>query len=179
MINGLNHFAAESSATGIGALGFDGKAFLIQLITFVLALFILKKYAFGPISKIMLERRQTIEAGVKLGEDMRKERQKLSAEVDEQLHKARKDADGIIANANDAARQTVREAEAKAHDKADAIIAEAKTRTEQDVVRARQQLESEIVSLISDATETIIDEKVDSKKDAALISKALKEHARS
>lgn len=179
MVYSITTFASESSASGIGALGFNGKAFLIQLVTFVIALLILKKYAFGPISKIMLERRETIEAGVKLGEDMRKERLQMNTEVEEVLRKARKDADGIIATANESARETIREAEAKAHDKADNIIADAKARTEQDVVRARQQLESEIVGLISDATETIIEEKVDSKKDAALIDKALKEHSRS
>lgn len=179
MIYSVTTFAAESSSTGLGALGFNGKAFLIQLVTFVIALLVLKKYAFGPISKIMLERRETIEAGVKLGEDMRKERVQLDTQVEEELRKARKEADGIIAAANEDARAAVREAEAKANQKADTIIADAKARTEQDVVRARKELESEIVSLISDATETIIDEKVDSKKDAALIDKALKEHARS
>lgn len=161
------------SATGIGALGFDGKAFLIQLITFVLALLVLKKYAFKPIAKILRERRETIEAGVKLGDEMRKARVALDAETEEVLRKARVDADGILAEAQDNARLTVREAEAKAQVKADAIIADAKARTEQDIARARQSLEQEIVTLISDATEAIIDEKVDAKKDSALIDKAL------
>ena len=69
------------------------------------------------------------------------------------------------------------EAEGKAKEKADGIVAEAKERTTQDVARARKKLEGELVGLISDATEAIIDEKVDAKKDAALIDKALKDHA--
>ena len=68
----------------------------------------------------------------------------------------------------------MREAETKAHEKADAIIKEAKQHTLQDVARARKQLEQELIGLISDATEAIIDEKIDAKKDAALIDKALK-----
>lgn len=172
MITVLTQFA--DSTTGIGALGFDGKAFLIQLVTFVLALLVLKKYAFKPIAKILRERRDTIEAGVKLGDEMRKERAALSAETDKIMHKARQDADGVLAEANDAARQTIRDAEAKAQSKADNIIADAKARTEQDMARARQALEQEIVGLVSDATEVIIDEKVDAKKDATLIDKALK-----
>ena len=41
--------------------------------------------------------------------------------------------------------------------------------------RARKQLQGELVALVSEATETIIGEKVDAKKDAQLIERALKE----
>ncbi len=176
MVHTLLYFGDSSS--GLGALGLDGRAFIIQLITFVLAFLVLKRYAFTPIIKVLTERRETIDSGVKLGEDMKKELVELEAKVENTLHEARSKADGIVAAAQDTARDTVREAEAKAHDKADTIIAEAKERTVQDVSRARQQLEHELVGLISDAIEAIIDEKVDAKKDAALIDKALKEHAR-
>ena len=44
---------------------------------------------------------------------------------------------------------------------------------DRDKKQMRKQLEQEVVSLISDATETIIGEKVDAKKDAALIDRAL------
>ena len=172
MLNTLTNFGDSSS--GLGALGVDGKALIIQLITFVLALLVLKRYAFKPISKMLNERRELIESGVKLGEDMQKEKAKLDTKINAALNEARTQADGIVAAAQDTARDSVREAEIKAREKADAILAEAKQRTLQDVARARKQLEQELVSLISDATEAIIDEKVDAKKDAALIDKALK-----
>ena len=68
MLNTLTNFGDSSS--GLGALGLDGRALIIQLITFVLALLILKRYAFKPISKVLNERRELIESGVKLGEEM-------------------------------------------------------------------------------------------------------------
>jgi len=173
LIAHITQFADSSS--GIGALGIDGKAFVIQLITFLLAFWVLKRYAFGPIIKIMNERRATIERGVKLGEQMVKEKAELEAKVEQQLHEARQQADTIIAGAQDTARQTVREAEDKARDKAAIILTEADSRIAQDAARARQALEKEVVGLISEATEAIIDEKVDAKKDAALIDRALKE----
>lgn len=172
MLHTLSNFGDSSS--GLGALGVDGKALVIQLVTFVLALLVLKRYAFKPISKALNDRRELIESGVKIGEDMQKQQVKLEAKVNATLTEARTQADGILATAQDAARDAVREAEVKAREKADAILAEAKQRTLQDVARARKQLEQELVGLISDATEAIIDEKVDAKKDAALIDKALK-----
>jgi len=175
MINLLTNFAAEESASGIGALGIDGKAFVIQLVTFVLAFLVLKKWAFGPIIKMMDERKKTIESGVTLGEEMKKERTKLDEQVAKEMQKARTEADGIIAAANDTSRDTIREAEDKARNKATGILKDAEERIKTDTALARKKLEGELVGLISDATEAIIGEKVDAKKDAALIDKALKE----
>lgn len=176
MIAHLTQFADSSS--GIGALGVDGKALVIQLVTFVLAFLVLQRYAFKPIVKLMDERRKTIESGVKLGEKMRQDEAAMAAKIETELHKARQQADGIIAGAQDTAQATIREAEDKARDKAAGVLKEAEGRIQQDIARARKALESEVVSLISDATEAIIHEKVDAKKDASLIEKALKESAR-
>ena len=170
----VTHFAETSEASGIGALGVDGKAFVIQLITFVLAFLVLKKFAFKPIMKVLDERRQVIDSGVPLGEEMKQERVKLDQKVAEELSEARQQADGILATAQDNARELVREAEDKAKTKAEGIITEAKVRIDQETVRARTTLQKEMVNLVSEATEVIIGEKVDAKKDAALVERALK-----
>lgn len=175
MLQSLTIFGDSSS--GLGALGLDGKAFVIQLITFVLAYLVLRRYAFAPILKVLNERRETIESGVKLGEEMQKERTKLEDKVTQMIQETREEADSIIASAQDSARQAIREAEEKARAKADGILAAAEDRIAQDTARARNQLEKELVGLISDATEAIIEEKVDAKKDAALIERALKGRA--
>lgn len=172
MITTISQFADSSS--GIGALGIDVKALVIQLITFVLAYLVLRKWAFGPVIAAMQRRRETIETGVKLGEAMQKEKAKLEAQVAEKLHDARTQADAIVAEAEATARDTIREGEEKAAEKAAVIVREGKERGEQEVARARKALEAELVGLISDATETIIGEKVDAKKDANLIDQALK-----
>jgi F-type H+-transporting ATPase subunit b len=171
----ITQFADSSS--GIGALGIDGKAFVIQLITFALAFWVLKKWAFGPILKIMEQRRKTIEDGVSLGEQMKRDQVALQAKVAEALAEARKEADGIIASAQDTGREAVRTAEDKAREKAAGILTEAEARIATDTARARKKLEGELVELISDATEAIIGEKVDAKKDAQLIDRALKEQS--
>lgn len=173
MINLLAQFGDSSS--GIGALGVDGKALIIQLISFVLAFLVLKKWAFGPIVRMMERRRETIEKGVTLGEQMKKDQAALEAKVEETLAKARSQADGIIAQANEASRTAVREAEDNARDKAAGILKEAEERIATDTALARKKLEGELVGLISDTTEAIIGEKVDSAKDKELIQKALQE----
>lgn len=164
----------ESSSSGLGALGVDGKAFVVQLLTFIFAYLVLRRYAFAPILKVLHERRETIESGVALGESMQKERAKLDDQVAAKLQESRLQADSIIASAQETAKQTVRDAEEKAKVKAQTILDEAAGRITQETLAARKQLEKELVGLISDATEAIIEEKVDAKKDAVLIERALK-----
>jgi F-type H+-transporting ATPase subunit b len=175
MITNLTQFAADEATTGIGALGVDVKALVIQLVTFVLVFLVLKRFAFKPILKVLRERRELIESGVSLGEQMRTQQAEAEAQTAEMLAAARAEADGIIAGAQETSKQTVREAEDKARDKAAGILAEADERIKNETQRARKKLEGELVGLISDATEAIIGEKVDAAKDAALIDRALKE----
>lgn len=169
----ISNFAASSS--GLGALGVDGKAFIIQLVTFVLAFLVLMRYAFKPIIKILRERQQVIENGVNLGELMEKEKEKLKSEVDKTLHDSRIKADEIIRSAQGAAKDTISEAENKAKMKADQIIESSKTRIDQETNIARTRLEKELVGLVADATEVVVRQKVDTKTDRVLIEQALKE----
>ncbi|HPG37276.1 F0F1 ATP synthase subunit B [Candidatus Saccharibacteria bacterium] len=168
----ITNFASESA--GGNALGINGSAFLIQLVTFGLAFWVLKKFAFGPILSILAKRRETIEAGVSLGEEMRQERAMVAEKSEAALKAARAKADAIVADAEAAARDRVRASEEEAAKKAAIIVKEGQARGEQEVVRARKAFQGELVGLVSDATEAIIDEKVDAKKDAQLIDRALK-----
>jgi F-type H+-transporting ATPase subunit b len=162
-----------SSTSGIGALGFSASSFVIQLITFILAFLVLKKWAFQPITKVLRERRETIDRGVTLGQQMQKDKLELEERIAKEIAAARAKADAIIGDANTAGKELIHKAEADAEAKAQAIINEAREQTKQDITRARRKLEAEIIDLIAEATEVITGEKVDPKKDAELIDRAL------
>ncbi|HSW85828.1 MAG TPA: F0F1 ATP synthase subunit B [Candidatus Saccharimonadales bacterium] len=168
----ISYFADSSS--GIGALGFDGQAFLIQLITFVLAYLVLRRYAFGPILNVLKQRRETIERSVELTEKLQKQQTELDQKVEQVISGARQEADSIIATAQDVARQTVRDSEDKARVKAIQILKDAETDVAQITSRARQALEKEMVGLVSEATEAIIEEKLDDRHDIELIERTLR-----
>lgn len=167
------YFAAAEAGTG-GILGFSPKIFLIQLITFVFVFLIIKKFAFQPIVNLLEKRRQIIEDGVLLGEKMEKRQAELEGESDKVIREARHDADRIIANAHKESREIAHAAEKAAKAKADAMIKEADARIDEDVDRARRHLEKDLVGLVSEATEAVVHEKVDAKKDAEIVEKALK-----
>lgn len=172
-------FAAEQAAEGspLAQLGVSMRDFLFQLITFVLVFLILKRFAFGPITKMLAERRKVIEDGVRMGLKMEKEKAELDKKIAQAMQDARHEADKIIATAQKEAREIAREAEKAGQRKAEAIIADAEARIEEEQRHAKQKLEKEIVGLVSEATEAIVGEKVDAKKDAEIIDKVLKGRA--
>ena len=163
------------SSSGLGSLGLSASGFLIQLITFIIAILVLRKWAFKPIMKVMNERRQAIEKGVTLGEQMEKEKAALEEKVSQTLHETRRQADKIISDARDSAKQMVREAEDQARVKAAAIAKDAEAKGDEMVQRAWRKMEGQFASLVAGATEAVVGEKVDAKKDASIIDKAIKE----
>jgi len=169
-------FAAEAAEKkgGIGALGVDGKALVLQIITFLIVFWLLKKFAFGKIIATLDERRTTIDQGVELGLKMAEEKEKLAEEVDKVLQKARLDADKIIAGGHQEASQLIKQAETEALKKADDLLSDAKARIDDDIIKARQGLEKEMLALVAEATEAIIGEKLDKTKDTLLIEKSLR-----
>ncbi|MCW1907746.1 MAG: F0F1 ATP synthase subunit B [Candidatus Saccharibacteria bacterium] len=172
-------FAAEEAAASdspLAALGVDARSLIFQLLTFVLVFLVLQRFAFKPISRLLAERRKTIDEGVRAGQELAKERAKLEKQYAETVKEARHEADKIVANAHKEAREVVREAEKTAARKADTIISDAEVKIGEETARAKKALEKDIVSLVSEATEALVGEKVDPKKDAALIDKILKGH---
>jgi len=163
------------SSSGLGTLGFSTSAFIIQLITFVLAFWVIKKFAVTPIVKMLNERRKAIEDGVLLGEKLRKEALDMEEKVSNELSAARNKADEIIDEAKEAAKSAVKAGEEDAIKKADSIIEDARNKTKQEIETAKLKLESEIANLVVDATEVLTREKIDFKKDASLIDQAIKE----
>lgn len=169
----LTGFAATEEAQGIAALGIDPIAILAQAATFLLLFWVIKKFALDKIVESLEKRRKTIDDGVRLGREMEAEKEQLDEKVEIALKKARTEADAIIAQAREESGGIIKEAETKASQKVDTMLAEAHNKIEEDIERARKGLEQEMRNLVAEATEEIIREKLDAKKDASLLDRAL------
>lgn len=174
MVNPLLLVASEAAEKeGIAVLGIDPKAIVLQAGTFLLLFFIVKKFALRGIVDTLEKRRKTIDKGVKLGIEMQAAKEKFDEELEAMQQKARKQADEILTAASAEAAQIIRDGEASAAKKVDTMLKDAGTRIEREMETARRELRGEMLALVSEATEVIIDEKVDAKKDASLIERAL------
>ena len=100
------------------------------LITFGIALFILWKFAFGPIQKVIDERRADIQGSTDAAEETRAEAHRLLEEYKATLAKVRGEAEEIL----ERSRTTGEHAKAE-------ILAAAKAQSERVLVQAHEQIE--------------------------------------
>jgi len=165
---------ASEEASGIAALGIDPIAILVQAGTFLILFWIIKKFALDSIVNTLEERRKTIDNGVRLGRKMEEEEARLEQKIDKELQRTRAESDKIIASAYKESGEIVQAAQDQASEKVDQMIADAHAKISEDMNKAKQALEKEMRSLVAEATEVIIEEKLDQTKDETLIQKALR-----
>lgn len=179
MIHTLTVLAATESAAeesqGIAALGIDPWAILVQGITFLVLLLIIKKFALGKVVATLEARRKTIEGSLEKAEELNRQNEEAEKRVNALLGEARKDAEEILGKTREEAAVVVAEAEKSAVEKAEKIVADGKLQIEAEVIKARESLKKETLGLVAEATAAVLQESVDGKKNEALIKKALQE----
>lgn len=169
------HGASEAGGGNLlTSLGIDPKLFIGQAIAFGILLFILGKFVYPPLIKSIDKRREKIEAGLQEAKEAQEALEKAESRVEALLADARKEADAIVARSHEEASAMVREAETKAKERAERLVADAKSQIDADVVKARAALKKDTMQLVALATEKIIHEKLDAKKDEQLVEQALK-----
>lgn len=177
MISTLIQFAATETAEGgiAGALGIDWKMLIIQIIAFLVLLWLLNKFVYPWLMKSVDERQASIEAGAKAADDAQKKAAKAEKEVAKLLDEARAQAGEIVTTAKEEASAAVEAAESKAKQRADVIVANAHEQISKDVVAAKKALRNETIELVALATEKVVGEAVNDKLDADLVKRTVKD----
>lgn len=182
MIHILSNVAEASAkaeeAGGLAALGLDVKSFLFQLITFVLLLLILRKWAFPVLVKTLEDRRIAVEKSIDQAKHTEAAMQNAEKQIAGMLAEARDDAAELVAAGHREAAKMVEEAETRAAKRAEHIVKEAHVGMEHELAQARKALTLQTAQLVAEATAVILKEKIDAKKDAELISRALQSSAK-
>lgn len=166
---------AEADPGLFGALGIDWQLLVLQVIAFAILVWFLGKFVYPHLVKAIDQREQTIADSVAAAEESEKRAEAAQEDVEALLKTARQEASAIVATAKKESAATVEDAEKKAQKRADRIVADAKEQLSQDITAARTELRKETADLVALATEKIIREKVDVKRDSTLIDAAIKE----
>lgn len=166
---------ASESTGGIDSLGINPIAIGAQAITFLVLFWIVKKYAMDGIVKNLDTRHKDINRGLRLTAELDKQKEELDARVEKILKAARKDADEITAEANNESGKIIQAAEESANRKAEDIMRAAEGKIEREIADARNGLKAEMATLVTDATEAILNQKLDSSSDRKLVEDYLQE----
>lgn len=154
-------------------LGIDWKLLIAQVVNFLVLLFVLWKFAYGPVLGMLDKRQKKIEKGLADAEEAGKSLEESAEKQKKIIQKAREEAKDIVEKAREQAEKSKSEIAAESKVQAEKIIANAKVEIEQEKNKMITEVKSEIGSLVMAATEKIIDEKMDEKKDKEIIGKSL------
>lgn len=147
---------------------------IAQFVNFAIVLFVLWKFAYKPILKTLNDRTKKIEKGVKDAESASKKLSEMTEKEKEILASAKKEAQEIIKKAESEAKKNAESIAVNAKEQNDKMMADAKKMIEQEKEKMIHEVKSEIAGLVVSATEKVIGEKLDEKKDKELIEEAIK-----
>jgi F-type H+-transporting ATPase subunit b len=164
---------AESG--GIGALGLDGRSLIFQVINFGVLLVLLRIFAYKPILSVLTQRQQTIEEGLKNAVLMEESKKKLKEEQEQVLAQAHQEAKTIVAHGEKRAQEIVAQSQIKAEQQVQRTLEEVQAKMTQASEELKRQLKRETFGLVAAATEQVIQAKLDTEKDKALIERSLKQ----
>ena len=132
--------------------GFSTSLFVSQIISFSIVAFLLHKFAYKPILKVLEERRHRIEEGLANAEKIKAELAKTEAARQEILNQANQEASKLIEEGR-AAAERVRERETqKAIAEAASIIAKAQEAAAAEHARMLVELKREVGRLVVQTT---------------------------
>jgi F-type H+-transporting ATPase subunit b len=145
------------------------------LVSFGLTYWVLKRYAFGPIQRLIDKRREGIRQSIEDAENTRNEARKLLEEHRALIGKARGQAEEILSEARrvaDSQRQRVKEETEADRQRR---LEETKRQIEAETHRALEQIRAEVADLTLVATAKVTGKVLDDADHRRLIEDAIKD----
>lgn len=144
---GLADIAKSTGET----FGFNIQLFVSQVISFCIVAFLLKKFAYDPILKVLEERRTKISEGLANAEKIKTELASAQAKAQELINQAGAQANKIIEEARNAAAKVSEVERQKAVADASNILAKAREAGDAELVRLKGELRREFGRLVVQA----------------------------
>ena len=155
------------------SLGIELSKLVVQIIAFVVFIFLFWRYASGPIVKILDERQERVKEGMEAAQRMQMQLEATASKNEEVLAEARRDAQAILVQAREAGDATISRAQDEASRQSDEYMARAQATLRAETEQARQQLRQEVADLAVMAASQIVRKELDADGQAALIEQTL------
>jgi len=149
--------------------------FIWTLINFFVLLFILKILLYKPVLKTIEDRKRSIEESLEKAARAQEEAERIKAEYDGMIARAREEAREIIAKAQKTAQAEKEEIIATAQREAQSLLADAKVTIAQEKEKALRELRQEIGNLAVLAAGKILNRAVTLEDHQKLVDEFLNE----
>ena len=143
--------------------------FILIAGSFLLLIFLVKKYAWGNISSILDERAEKISSDIDGAEEARKKAEELASKREAELAGSRTEAKTIIENAKETAEKSKADILAEAKLEAGRLKEKANQEIAQNKAEALQSVKGDVADLTISLAEKIISKNLDSQAHKELI----------
>lgn len=145
------------------------------IVCFAIAFFVLRKYAFGPVQRVIDERRKRILEALEEAERSRAEARRLLEEHRALLGRARTDAEEILAEGRKVAEAQRKRMKEETEVERQRRLEETSRQIEAETRRALQQIRAEVADLTLLATAKVTGKALDEADHRRLIDEAVSE----
>ena len=152
----------------------DPGLFVWTIITFLILLGVLTKFAWKPLLKALETRENEISQSLEDAKKAKQELERLSAEGDEIIAKARSEAQGIVSEGKKAAEQLTATTLNKAKEEAMANLSAAKDQIKIERDKAIVEIKGEVVNLSLSIAEKLVNKNLSKEDNKSLIDESLK-----
>lgn len=144
-----------------------------QIVGFLIVLWVLKRFAWGPVLGMLEARRQGIVKDVDDAKSLREDAEKLKARYEEHLRQIEAESRQRIQEAVAEGQKVADEIRAKAQEDARRITEKASADLEMEYRKARASLRGDMVALSIGAAERLLQAKLDSAEQQKLVDRFL------
>ena len=145
------------------------------VLAFLVALFILRKYAFPQISQALEKRQHLIEESIDTAQRTKDEADEILAEYRERLKEARAQAEEIVSRARKAGEAAERQSLEDARGTREELLAQTRRDIEAETNRAIAEIRREVADLTVAATERVTRKTLTEADQRRLVEEALSE----
>src|SRR5262245_2609525 len=153
----------------------DPGLFIWTIITFLVLLFLLAKFAWKPLLTALESRQDTIRKSLDDAQKAKEELERLQRESAEIIRKAHVDAQAIVGKGRTDAERLGEELRQKAREEADGIVKNAERQIQLETRRAVQEIRREAVDLSVTIASKLLERHVSKEDNERLISDTLKQ----
>ena len=133
------------------------------LITFLILLFILRKFAWKPILGAVSDREEGIKDALASAEKARKEMENLTADNERILKEARAEREALLKEAREMKSKLISDAKEEARSEANKLMEQAKSLIANEKKAAIADLKSQVANLSIDIAEKVVKDELSNK----------------
>ena len=151
----------------------DPGLFVWTILTFLLLLTVLAKFAWKPLLKMLKDREELIRSSLEDAEKAKEKLERLNAEGEAIINRARSEAQSILSEGKTAAAKLKDETLDVAKEQAKQIASEAEKQINIEKDKAIAEIKSEVVNLSMRIAEKLINKNISPEDNKALIDESL------